>query len=448
MVDREAALPRRGGRHRRVQDRRRRARLGPRPASTPTAARGDEGNNLFPVHYAKAFGDLLRSHGQGARDVQPRRLHRVAGARRVLGRRRELDVGGVPLVDLRGASAAACGIVYWGWDLAGFSGDGARRRALPAGRRGVRRSCRSCSTTPSSTTTARRRATARRGTSPSSPATIGSFRSSAGSPSCASGWCPTSRPRRRESIRTSAPLMRAALLRPPRRWRARGRTRCSGCSAATCSSHPSSTRARPSTRSPCRRASGSTCGRARRRGRRRCCGARFPSTRSRSTAAPRHGPRLAPVFERARVSVRRRGCGRLGQPGRPGRRVRARARGRHGGLLGAQPRGLRPQAHRPFADPQPLRRLALAEPVGEQVVDLPALGASPIAQFDEQPHEGLGIRRRLVARDRQPCRRLLRPLDGVARVDEGVAPAGPHARREAESRPARSRCRRSTCRGG
>ena len=26
--------------------------------------RGDEGNNLFPVHYARAFGDLLRSEGK------------------------------------------------------------------------------------------------------------------------------------------------------------------------------------------------------------------------------------------------------------------------------------------------------------------------------------------------------------------------------------------------
>lgn len=56
--------------------------------------RGADGNNLFPVHYARAFGDLLRRHGKA-----PVTFSRA------------------------GITASACGVVYWGWDLAGFSGD-------------------------------------------------------------------------------------------------------------------------------------------------------------------------------------------------------------------------------------------------------------------------------------------------------------------------------------
>ena len=42
--------------------------------------RGDEGNNLFPVHYARTFGDLLRSEGKApvtfsrAGSPDPRRM--------------------------------------------------------------------------------------------------------------------------------------------------------------------------------------------------------------------------------------------------------------------------------------------------------------------------------------------------------------------------------------
>ena len=47
--------------------------------------RGDEGNNLFPVRYAAAYGDCSETPA-GAGHLQPGRLHRVAGARVFLGR--------------------------------------------------------------------------------------------------------------------------------------------------------------------------------------------------------------------------------------------------------------------------------------------------------------------------------------------------------------------------
>ena len=47
---------------------------------------GDEKNNTFPVAYAKAFGESAAQVWQGARDVQPRRVHRQPGAWHLLGR--------------------------------------------------------------------------------------------------------------------------------------------------------------------------------------------------------------------------------------------------------------------------------------------------------------------------------------------------------------------------
>ena len=68
-----------------------------------------------------------------------------------------------------GLSAASCGVFFWGWDLAGFSGEVPTPSCTCAAAAHGRLRARSCSTTPSSTTIARRRATARRGTSPSRP---------------------------------------------------------------------------------------------------------------------------------------------------------------------------------------------------------------------------------------------------------------------------------------
>lgn len=84
--------------------------------------RGDEGNNLFPVHYARAFGDLLRSEGKppvtfsrsGFAGSQPHGVFWAGDEDSTWEAFRSSITAGL--------TAAACGIVYWGWDLAGFSG--------------------------------------------------------------------------------------------------------------------------------------------------------------------------------------------------------------------------------------------------------------------------------------------------------------------------------------
>lgn len=84
--------------------------------------RGDEGNNLNPVHYAHAFGDLLREHGKapvtfsraGFTGSQAHGLHWAGDENSTWDAFRWSMTAGI--------TASACGIVYWGWDLAGFSG--------------------------------------------------------------------------------------------------------------------------------------------------------------------------------------------------------------------------------------------------------------------------------------------------------------------------------------
>ncbi|TCO56046.1 TIM-barrel domain-containing protein [Actinocrispum wychmicini] len=84
--------------------------------------RGDEGNNLFPVHYARTFGDLLRSAGKapvtfsraGFTGSQAHGIFWAGDEDSTWEAFRSSVTAGL--------TAAACGIVYWGWDLAGFSG--------------------------------------------------------------------------------------------------------------------------------------------------------------------------------------------------------------------------------------------------------------------------------------------------------------------------------------
>jgi 1,3-alpha-isomaltosidase len=84
--------------------------------------RGDEGNNLFPVHYARAFGDLLRSVGKapvtfsraGFTGSQAHGIFWAGDEDSTWEAFRSSVTAGL--------SAASCGVVYWGWDLAGFSG--------------------------------------------------------------------------------------------------------------------------------------------------------------------------------------------------------------------------------------------------------------------------------------------------------------------------------------
>ncbi|ONI73974.1 glycoside hydrolase family 31 [Kribbella sp. ALI-6-A] len=83
---------------------------------------GDEGNNLYPVHYARTFGDLLRSAGKapvtfsrsGFTGSQAHGIYWAGDEDSTWEAFRSSVTAGL--------TAASCGIVYWGWDLAGFSG--------------------------------------------------------------------------------------------------------------------------------------------------------------------------------------------------------------------------------------------------------------------------------------------------------------------------------------
>jgi alpha-glucosidase (family GH31 glycosyl hydrolase) len=84
---------------------------------------GDEGNNLYPVHYAKAYGDLLRSEGK-APVTFSRAGFTGSQAHGVFWAGDEDSTWEAFRSSLiAGITASASGIVYWGWDLAGFSGD-------------------------------------------------------------------------------------------------------------------------------------------------------------------------------------------------------------------------------------------------------------------------------------------------------------------------------------
>ncbi|WP_328995927.1 glycoside hydrolase family 31 [Kribbella sp. NBC_01245] len=83
---------------------------------------GAEGNNLFPVHYARTFGDLLRSAGKapvtfsrsGFTGSQAHGIFWAGDEDSTWEAFRSSVTAGL--------TAATCGIVYWGWDLGGFSG--------------------------------------------------------------------------------------------------------------------------------------------------------------------------------------------------------------------------------------------------------------------------------------------------------------------------------------
>ena len=84
---------------------------------------GDEKNNTFPVAYAAAYGDLLRRSGKA-----PVTFSRAGftgsqshGAFWAGDENSTWEAFRWSL--FAGLNAAASGIVYWGWDLAGFSGD-------------------------------------------------------------------------------------------------------------------------------------------------------------------------------------------------------------------------------------------------------------------------------------------------------------------------------------
>ncbi|KRE23079.1 TIM-barrel domain-containing protein [Agromyces sp. Soil535] len=84
--------------------------------------RGDEGNNRFPVAYARAYGDLLRAAGK-APVTFSRSGFTGSQAHGAFWAGDENSTWEAFRWSLfAGLSAAASGILYWGWDLAGFSG--------------------------------------------------------------------------------------------------------------------------------------------------------------------------------------------------------------------------------------------------------------------------------------------------------------------------------------
>ena len=84
--------------------------------------RGDEANNTFPVAYAKAYGDLLRDAGK-APVTFSRAGFTGSQAHGAFWAGDENSTWEAFRWSMwAGLNAAACGVVYWGWDIAGFSG--------------------------------------------------------------------------------------------------------------------------------------------------------------------------------------------------------------------------------------------------------------------------------------------------------------------------------------
>ncbi|PKQ25091.1 MAG: glycoside hydrolase family 31 [Actinobacteria bacterium HGW-Actinobacteria-4] len=83
---------------------------------------GADKNNVFPVAYAKAYGDLLRSCGKAPVTFSRSGFtgSQAHGAFWAGDENSTWDAFRWSM--WAGLSASACGIVYWGWDIAGFSG--------------------------------------------------------------------------------------------------------------------------------------------------------------------------------------------------------------------------------------------------------------------------------------------------------------------------------------
>ena len=85
-------------------------------------ARGLTANNEFPVAYPRAYADLLRSEGR-APVTFSRAGFAGSQATGIVWAGDEDSTWEAMRASLTaGLTAAACGIVYWSWDLAGFSG--------------------------------------------------------------------------------------------------------------------------------------------------------------------------------------------------------------------------------------------------------------------------------------------------------------------------------------
>ena len=84
--------------------------------------RGDEGNNLFPVYYSRAFGDLLRSCGKAPVTFSRAGFTGSQAHGLFWAGDEDSTWEGFRSAITAGVTAGAAGILYWGWDIAGFSG--------------------------------------------------------------------------------------------------------------------------------------------------------------------------------------------------------------------------------------------------------------------------------------------------------------------------------------
>jgi len=84
---------------------------------------GDEVNSTYPVSYAKAYGELLESAGKAPVTFSRSGFtgSQTHGAFWAGDENSTWEAFRWSM--FAGLSAASCGILYWGWDFAGFSGD-------------------------------------------------------------------------------------------------------------------------------------------------------------------------------------------------------------------------------------------------------------------------------------------------------------------------------------
>lgn len=85
--------------------------------------RGDEKNNTYPVHYAKAYGDLLRRAGKAPVTFSRAGFTGSQAHGAVWAGDENSTWEAFRWSLFAGLTATASGIFYWGWDIAGFSGD-------------------------------------------------------------------------------------------------------------------------------------------------------------------------------------------------------------------------------------------------------------------------------------------------------------------------------------
>ncbi|MGP4084878.1 glycoside hydrolase family 31 protein [Streptomyces sp. KR55] len=80
-------------------------------------------NNLFPVEYPRAYGELLRECGKAPVTFSRAGFTGSQNAGAFWAGDEDSTWDAFRHSVNAGITASACGIVYWGWDIAGFSGD-------------------------------------------------------------------------------------------------------------------------------------------------------------------------------------------------------------------------------------------------------------------------------------------------------------------------------------